>query len=435
MSLPTPPLRAVIAVLALGLPPAAACCAAQDPPTSAPPNVLLILADDLGWADVPGFGADALAAPALARLAREGVVFPTAYAAASVCSPSRAALLTGRYPQRFGHENNTGDLVRQERDDIGLPVGVVTLADRMRARGYATGLVGKWHLGASERFHPLERGFDEFFGFLGGGHSYTTWDDPERGPILAGREPVTGEGYLTDVFADRARDFLERHRAEPFFLYLAFHAVHPPLEPPPGALDPDGAPSVRAQYEAVFTSLDAAVGRVLDDLDRLGLAERTLVVFAGDNGGNEENGASNGPFRAGKRSPYEGGLRVPLFVRFPGGARAGTRCAHPVSLLDVARTVLGPEEDLDGLDLAAVADAAEPPDRALFWRQGKSRAARAGEWKLVSRPAGGVQLFDLAHDPGEQRDLAADEPEVVARLEALYAAWEAPLVESLWEWR
>jgi len=404
--------------------------------------VLLVVADDLGWADVPGFGDDPLPAPALERLAREGLCFTTAYAAASVCSPARAALLSGRYPQRFGHENNTGSLERQRREGIGLPIGVATLAERLRARGYATGAIGKWHLGANDPFHPLARGFDEFFGFLGGGHDYFDWSDPERGPLLRGREPAEGEGYLTDAFAGEARDFLGRHAQRPFFLYLAFNAVHPPLQPPAAAEAPGVELDARARYGAMFAALDRALGSVLGELDRLGIAERTLVVFLGDNGGAEENGASNGPFRAGKRSPYEGGLRIPLVVRWPAGARAGSTCPEPVSVLDVAPTVLalagstpGAAPVLDGLDLASLADSAPPPARALFWRQGNAWAVREGRYKLVARGRRAAELYDLEVDPGEATDLAAERPEVVERLRAALAEWERGLVPPLWEWR
>lgn len=407
---------------------------------AAPPNVLLIVADDLGWADVPGFGNEPLEAPALSRLAAEGVTYRSAYTVASVCSPARAALLTGRYPQRFGHENNTGDLERQRQDGIGLPVGVPTLAEALRARGYATGLVGKWHLGANDPFHPLERGFDEFFGFLGGGHDYFVWDDAERGAILRGREVVEGQEYLTDAFAREAAAFLARHAEHPFFLVLAPNAVHPPLQAPEALFPPEDETldETRRAYRATFAGLDRALGRVLDELDRLALADRTLVVFLSDNGGAEESGARNGPFREGKRSLYEGGLRIPLVVRFPGGARAGESVVEAVSALDVSATILAAagarlREDLDpdGTDLAGPIEGT----RALFWRRGRSGAVREGRWKLVTRRKLAPELYDLAADPGESNDLAEANPAVVERLATRYAAWEAELVEPLWDWR
>lgn len=430
-----------LSLIALAI--AATSCGGAEDLAAAPaatPNVLLIVADDVGWADVPGFGDDPLEAPALARLAAEGVVHRAAYAAASVCSPARAALLTGRYPQRFGHENNTGDLERQRRDGIGLPVGVPTLVEALRARGYATGLVGKWHLGANEPFHPLARGFDEFFGFLGGGHDYFVWNDVERGAILRGREAVAGDEYLTDAFAREASAFLARHAERPFFLVLAPNAVHPPLQAPDDLFPPQdpALDETRRAYRAAFTGLDRALGRVLDELDRLELTDRTLVAFLGDNGGAEENGARNGPFRAGKRSPYEGGLRIPLVVRFPGGVRAGEALDDVVSALDVGATILaatGAElgEGLapDGVDLAGPIDGS----RALFWRQGRSGAMREGRWKLVTRGVRPPELYDLVTDPGESKNVAAANAQVVARLRERYSGWEEGLVEPLWNWR
>ena len=428
----------VVRLLFVGL--LAASCDRNSPPesTNGVPNVLLIVADDLGIADVPGYGPQALPAPSLARLAAEGVVHERAYAVASVCSPARAGLLTARYPQRIGHENNTGDLTRQRREGIGLPLGVPTLATALKARGYTTGLVGKWHLGASEPFHPLERGFDEFFGFLGGGHDYFVWDDPERGRILRGREPVDGEGYLTDALADEAIAFLGRHARDPFFLVFTPNAVHPPLQAPPDLEDGTLVNEAGQAYRAVFMGLDRALGRVLEELDRLELTERTLIAFLGDNGGSEEHGANNGALRSGKRSPYEGGLRIPLIVRFPGGERAGTTVGENVSALDVSATILelsGAElrADLapDGMDLSGPV----PGDRALYWRQGRSRAVLQDDWKLVVRRQLDPELYDLDADPGEASDVAAENPEVVARLEASYAAWDASTVPALWDWR
>ena len=405
-------------------------------------NLLLIVIDDLGYGDLGCTGSTEVATPNFDRLAAEGVQCTQAYATSSLCSPSRAALLVGRYQQRFGHEHNTGDIFRQAKFGIGLPIGQRTLADDLAQVGYATAAIGKWHLGVGEEFHPLRRGFQRFFGHLGGGHPYTVWDDPETGPILDGETPVAGSTYLTEAFTDEAVRFIEESRREPFFLYLSYNAPHAPLEAPAPYLEQIGEfeDGERRIYLAMVAALDAGIGRVLDALDKSDLAEETLVVLVNDNGAPRSHGI-NRPFRGHKQSHYEGGIRVPLFVRWPGRLPAGSTFAGLVSTLDIAptmRAAAGIEEEVptDGVDLRPyLCDlrGEEAAHTALFWRRGDRRAARVKDWKMVAQHKR-VELYDLAQDPGEQHDLARDQPEQLAALEQAYAEWEAPMVSPLWEW-
>lgn len=269
------------------------------------PNILLIVADDLGYGDVGAHGCRDIPTPHLDSIAASGVRCTSGYVSAPQCGPTRAGLLTGRYQQRFGHEYNRAP------PGGAMDLGETTLADRLKAAGYATGLVGKWHLGLDEKHHPLQRGFDEFFGFLGGANPYLP-----RGPagvvprILRGREPVAEKAYLTDAFAREAVAFIDRHRKEPFFLYLAFNAPHGPLQATEKYLKRFETieDEKRRTYAAMVSAMDDAVGAVLAKLRETGLDERTLIVFISDNGGpTDVNASSNAPFRGVKGEVREGG--------------------------------------------------------------------------------------------------------------------------------
>lgn len=413
-----------------------------------PPNVVLIVVDDPGHAD---FGPDpepGFEIPSMASIAAEGARFEQAYACAAVCGPARAGLLTGRYPQRFGFEYNPprlGDLPSQ-----GLPPGEVTLAEALRERGYRTIAVGKWHLGQEDHDDPLGCGFDEFWGFLGGSRRYFTlrehrWNRTNR--ILDGREPVPEDfEYLTEEFGDRAAEAIERHRDRPFFLYLAFNALHTPMHAPDERLEAvegiEGGD--RRTLAAMTASLDDAVGEVLAALDRNGLREDTLVVLTGDHGGSEENAADNSPLRGHKGEFHEGGIRVPLFVRWPGVVAPGSRPAPPVSHLDLFPTVLAAaggdsaelDHPLDGVDLRPLlrGEEQEPPHEALYWRwEGEGdRALRKGPYKLVRHGDGPYELYHLERDPTESVDLAPGDAERVGELEEVWREWDEELAEPAW---
>ena len=402
-----------------------------------PPNIVLIFSDDQGYAEMGCQGCTDIATPNLDAICSAGVRCTSGYVTCPVCSPSRAGLLTGRYQQRFGHEHNPG-----AAPEAGLPLTETTLADRLKAAGYATGLVGKWHLGMLPEQHPMSRGFDEFFGFLHGAHSYLRPNDSATDPLLRGREPVQESEYLTDAFAREACGFIDRHVADPFFLYLAFNAVHSPLEASQRYLDRfEGiADPNRRTFAGMLSAMDDAVGDVLATLRRHDLERDTLVIFISDNGGpTSQTTSSNAPLRGYKAQVYEGGIRVPFAVRWPGRLPAGTVYDRPVSSLDVVPTVLtatGADlpTGLDGVDLAPHLSGtnAAVAHEQLCWRMGRKTAIRRGDWKLLREAQGDFELYHLAEDIGERNDLAATEPTRVAELRDALAAWDARMVEPLW---
>ncbi|HEX6882446.1 MAG TPA: sulfatase-like hydrolase/transferase [Planctomycetota bacterium] len=436
-----------LALAALGAPGVAQ---EQETPPRTRPNVLVIVADDLGHGDLGFQGCTDIPTPSLDRLAREGVRCTDAYVTAPRCAPSRCGLLTGRHQQRYGCEIGA---------EMGLPRDVPTLAELLRPAGYESGLIGKWHLGRKPEHHPLERGFDEFFGFVGGVSISLPRDGVSIPRILRGREPVQVPGFLTDALATEAQAFLERHARDPFFLLLSFQAPHEPVEAPPEALARFAAlpDPVRQRYAASVATLDAAIGRVLETLRALELDQRTLVLFLSDNGGPQPgprwNGASNAPLRGAKGGLYEAGIRVPFVVRWTGVLPAGSTFAHPITALDLVPTALAmagleAPPGLDGVDLlphlAGRSDA--PPHAALHWRfnfppnrpEEHRWAIRVGDWKLLHSPerdeltgpargVGELGLYDLRHDPGEAHDLAAAQPERVAELKRRWQVWNEGL--------
>jgi arylsulfatase A-like enzyme len=408
------------------------------------PNVVILLADDLGYADVGFHGCKDVPTPHIDSLARNGGRFTGGYVSGPYCSPTRAGLLTGRYQNRFGHEFNPGP---KSGAAAGLPLSETTLADRLKAAGYATGLVGKWHLGNAAKFHPQKRGFDEFFGFLGGAHSYFA-DRGKGGGVFRGTERVNEKEYLTDAFAREAVAFIDRHRKEPFFLYLAFNAVHTPMQATDERLrrfaSIEGGP--RRTYAAMLSAMDEAVGRVLAKLREAGLEEETLVFFFSDNGGptmkaTTINASRNTPLRGSKRQTLEGGIRVPFVAQWKGRLPAGKVYDSPVIQLDVLPTALAaagveakPGWKLDGVNLLPYLEgkAKGQPHETLYWRFGRQMAVRRGEWKLVKYDATPAKLYHLGKDIGEANDLSEKEPERVKELCSAWEAWDATLAKPLW---
>jgi arylsulfatase A-like enzyme len=447
--------KATLLVVAVGLALALSSRAGAAEPAQRP-NVVILLADDLGYADVGFQGGKDIPTPHIDALAKSGVRCTSGYVSGPYCSPTRAGLMTGRYQQRFGHEFNP---VRPGvgGSGQGLATTETTLADRLKGAGYATGLVGKWHLGEEEQFHPLNRGFGEYFGFLAGSHSYVLPDDPVQGPILRGRERVPLNGYLTDVLAREACAFIDRHQKEPFFLYLAFNAVHTPLQAPEPAVKPLAhiADPNRRTYLAMTAALDEAIGTVLAKLHAAGLDENTLVFFLSDNGGPvgkfSANGARNDPLRGSKGDTWEGGIRVPFVVRWTGRLPVGKTYDRPVIPLDIHATAQAaggvaadPARKPDGVNLLPFLGGTNhsAPHDALYWRFGPQMAVRQGDWKLVrpdrstSAPFGDVakepMLFNLADDIGERHDLAAAQPGRVRDLQAAWDKWNAELAAPRW---
>jgi arylsulfatase A-like enzyme len=413
------------------------------------PNVILIVGDDMGYADVGVHGCKDIPTPNLDALARAGTRFTSGYVSGPYCSPTRAGLLTGRYQTRFGHEFNAGAA------GTGLPVTETTLADRLKGAGYATGWVGKWHLGAAERFHPQKRGFDDAFGFLGGAHPYFPAKG-KGGPILRGTKDANETEYLTDAFGREALAFVDRNKAKPFFLYLAFNAVHTPMDATEARLKKfEGIKDrQRRTYAAMMDAMDEAVGKLVAKLKEEKLEHNTLVFFFSDNGGptmrgTTINGSVNAPLRGSKRTTLEGGIRVPFFVKWPAKVPAGKAYDSPVIQLDVLPTALAaagvePKADwkLDGVNLLPhlTGDAKAAPHDALYWRFGAQMAVRKGDWKLVKYDANAedgkgtspARLYNLADDIGEKADLAAKRPEKVKELQAAWDRWNEGNVAPLW---
>ncbi len=457
-------IRFILPVLALFCAVASVASAADEAVKAGrPPNIVVILADDLGYADVGFHGLSDLQTPNIDSLAAGGVRFTNGYVSCPYCSPTRAGLLTGRYQTRFGHEFNPGGANQQ--GNIGLPLTETTIANRLKAANYKTGLIGKWHQGAKPEFHPNKRGFDTFFGFYGGQHTYL----PEKNPtVFRGSEPVDEQEYLTDAFAREAVKFIDDNQADPFFLYLAFNAVHTPLDYTNDRFerfanieDPQ-----RRKYAAMLVALDEGIGRVLNTLREKGLEENTIVFFLSDNGGpvmesTSINGSNNAPLRGSKRTTLEGGIRVPFVVQWKGTLPAGRVFPHPIIQLDVLPTVLAAagapaegDKKLDGVNLLPYLTGENKgrPHEDLFWRLGPQRAVRHGDWKLVQYDVNAddftpgtrensrrgqpevspPKLYNLLVDPGETRDLSAENPDRVAELEKLWQAWNAEQAAPLW---
>lgn len=450
-----------------------------------PPNIIIIVADDLGYGELGCQGNAQIPTPHIDSLARNGVRLTSGYVTASVCSPSRAGLMTGRYQNRFGHEDNPLSAMNAD-PGIGLPEDQVTLGAALQQAGYITAAIGKWHLGGTAKYHPLRRGFDEFFGFLHEGHYYVPppWDgvtsllrrpvlpgggqgrSPEGklmyhtitgmmedpydadNPLYRGGQAVAEKEYLTDAFAREAVDFIGRRKAQPFFLYLAFNAVHSPLQ---------GADAYmkkfahiedihRRIFAAMLSNLDDGVGRVLKKLRQEKLEENTLVVFVSDNGGpTKELTSSNLPLRGGKGLLYEGGIRVPFLLQWKGQLPAGQTYDQPVISLDLFATAAA-LSGLAGTETAAALDGVNlmpyltgqntgAPHQNLFWRRHNSAALRQDRWKIVRHAANqAFELYDLAADLAETTNVAAKQPAKLAELQRLWDDWNrqnrAPLFEQ-----
>jgi len=388
------------------------------------PSVLLIVVDDQGYVDLGCVEGSEAETPSIDRLAAEGVRFRQAYVAAPICSPSRVAILTGRYPERFGYFRNT-------QSEPGLPLEERTLADWLGGAGYATGAVGKWHLGSEPDRHPMRRGFESFYGFLGPWHShYPPSESGFPNSVEKDGERQRSRGYLNHQFTEEALAFLEAHAEEEFFLYLSYGLLHTPLESPPGWHADRG--DDRRTYLGMLQSLDRSIERVLGALDRLDRARDTLVVYLSDNGGGDGNGARNGGLRGYKLTLFEGGIRVPMLVRWPDVLPAGVVVDEPVLAMDAFATAVAAAgvdlpagHAIDGRDLVPLVrgEVEGSFHPGLFWQIDNDRwAARVGDWKLVEE-SGERGLFNVAEDPTESLDRLEEEPALAADLERAFAEW------------
>jgi len=456
----------------------------------AKPNIVILLADDLGYGELGCQGNTEIPTPHIDSIAANGVRFTNGYVTAPFCSASRAGLITGRYQTRFGYEfNPIGH--HNELPGVGLPRNEETLAERLRQAGYVSGLIGKWHLGGHAEFHPFRHGFDEFFGFTHEGHYFvpppwdgvTTWlrrsvlpwggrgrftsadgrviysthmngTEPAydaNNPIVRGGQPVVEEAHLTDAFTREAVDFIDRNKDRPFFLLLAYNAVHSPMQ---------GADAYMKQFAhirdvhrrifaAMLSNMDNSVGAVLAKLRREQLEQNTLIFFLSDNGGpTRELTSSNKPLRDGKGSVYEGGLRVPFMAQWPGRLAKGRVYEQPVISLDIFATATGVSEafptakarrKLDGVNLIPFLThkTKAAPHEKLFWRQDRRAALRMGNWKLLKNPRRGQpdewQLYNLANDTAEQNNLAAINRAKREELLSVWREWNSEMTDPFWK--
>ena len=401
---------------------------------AAQPNIVIFYADDLGWGELgcQGFTKD-IPTPHIDSLAKNGLRFTNGYVAATYCSPSRAGLMTGRYPTRFGHEFNT------VANTVGLRSDQTTIATRLKTLGYATIAVGKWHLGNQPENRPTKRGFDEFYGTLNNTPFFhpTNFIDSRISNDV--REVTDDTFYTTDAYADRSLDWLEKNKNKPWFLYLPFNAQHAPLQAPKKYLErfPKITDEKRQLFAAMLASMDDAIGRVMGKIRALGQEENTLVFFISDNGGPTASTTSgNGPLRGFKMTTFEGGPRVPFIAQWKGKIPAGKTYDLPVLNLDVLPTAIiaaggktDPSWQLDGVDLMPYLTGKQTsrPHQTLYWRYGPQWAIRHGDLKLVVSKGGSGQpeLYDLATDIGESKDLASAQPAKVKELQALWDKWSA----------
>ena len=412
------------------------------------PNLIIILTDDQGYMDVGFNGSKDIRTPHIDRIANEGTRFTHGYVTFSVCGPSRAGLLTGRHQERFGFSFNP--TIDPSVPENGIPTSEKNIAEVLNSAGYTSGVIGKWHMGTHPDLRPNKRGFDYFYGFLSGGHRYFPEEltineledsvykyDWYRTRLLRNETRIDIDEYLTDELSHEAVEFIKREKDNPFFLYLSYNAPHAPLQASQKYLDqyPDIKNKKRKTYAAMISAVDDGVGRILDTLKEEGIDNNTMVFFLSDNGGPERHNASdNGPLRDGKNSLFEGGVRVPFAMRWPGKVPAGIDYERPVSSLDILATIVGQSEidvsnnkPLDGVDLIPFVSGKDNgmPHDILFWKHLKANsfALRTGNDKLVQK-ANDAMLFNLADDLSEENNLAPSNTSEYQKLKSMYEQWE-----------
>ncbi len=466
---------------------------ADSTPNHAKPNVIILLADDLGKYDISLYGGKAAPTPTIDSLAASGVTFTDGYVSAPICSPSRAGLLTGRYQQRFGHELQPGD--RYPKNNLeylavkyilntndwhpnpkitypsaksiasqGLPQSEITFADLAKKQGYATGIIGKWHLGHTKGFTPLERGFDYHYGFYQAFSLFAHEDNPDiinhhhsdftdkmiwgNGRVGTGRirrdtTVIDEKAFLTEKFAEEATAFIDKNKKKPFLLYVPFNAPHTPFQVRKKYYDRFAhiKDENKRVYYAMISALDDAIAQILQKVKDEGLEENTLIVFASDNGGaTYTHATTNAPLKGGKFSHFEGGINVPFALRWKGKIKAHTVYNQPVSTLDIFATIasaigakLPSDRTYDGVDLVNKVNKNEAAHASLFWRSGDAKAIRKGDWKLViSGKNQQLWLYNLKQDKAENIDVAAQNPAKVKELSIALENWEKGLKKPLW---
>jgi arylsulfatase A-like enzyme len=417
------------------------------------PNIIIILTDDQGYGDVGFNGCKDIPTPGIDRIAKNGTVFTSGYVSFAVCGPSRAGLITGRYQDRFGFSRNP--LLAPNDVAMGLPLSEQTMADLVKQAGYKTSILGKWHLGTHPDLHPNKRGFDEFYGFLEGGHRYfpeefvinnsaemRNQNDGYKIKLLRNNEYVNEKEYLTDAFSREAVDYIKRNRNNPFFLYLAYNAPHTPLQATEKYLSrfQHIENEKRRTYAAMVSAVDDGVNNILNTLQELKLEENTIVFFLSDNGGpSGDNASSNVPLRGNKSSFYDGGIRVPFAMQWKGQVPAGQKYDHPVISLDIFATVAArvnviPKNPIDGKNLLPFVQGKvkEAPHDYLFWRNfdREMYAVRSAESKMIVNKEV-RELFDVKTDIKEKENLAAAQPESIDRLNQQLSRWRGQLMDPV----
>lgn len=417
----------------------ASCGVSEKKTDSVKPNVLVILADDAGYADFGFHGSKEMKTPNIDKLANGGVIFTDGHVSATVCGPSRAGLLTGRYQQRFGYENNLPP------EHLGMDASEKTIADAFKSEGYRTSIFGKWHLGCDEKYHPNSRGFDEFWGFLGGSRSYfpnPKDDNPESERSMRhNKKHITYEGYLTTLLGDKTCEFIKQKSDKPFFTFLSFNAVHSPMHATKKDLDMfKGHP--RQTLAAMTWSMDKAVGKVIKTLESTGKIDNTIIFFLSDNGGALSNNSYNKPLKGWKGNKFEGGHRVPFFVYWKGKLKGGVKYNKTVSALDIFPTafaVTGNEykagKPLDGVNLLPYINGQKEgkPHDILFWRKDTPTAVRMGDWKMIRMEGFGKVLYNLKDDFQENNNVINQNPEIANEMTQKLEKWEKELDNAWWK--
>lgn len=418
----------------------------------AKPNIILLFADDAGYADFGFQGSTTMQTPHLDRLAKQSVRFTQGYVSDPTCGPSRAGIITGKYQQRFGYEENNvpgfmSEVSAVDGPEMGIPTDQKTIGNYLQSRGYKTAFFGKWHLGGADRFHPTRRGFDEFYGFRGGARSYFEYKKEPREPLNKMERNFNNfeepNAYLTDQLGMEAARFIEKQKNQPFFAFVSFNAVHTPMDATPEDLaqfpELEGNRKVVA---AMTLALDRACGKILDKLEELGLDKNTIIVFTNDNGGpTDKNASSNYPLSGTKSNHLEGGIRVPFLMRWTGKIDANTVYDYPVSTLDLLPTFFiaagGDQhllEDVDGVNLLPFVQGQNNnrPHQTLFWKKQARAAIRDGDWKLIRFPDRPAELYNLKEDERELNNLAHEYPERVRTMYKKIFSWESTLERPRW---
>lgn len=435
---------------------------------TAQPNIVVIMADDLGYADLGCYGGKDIPTPHLDQLASDGARFTSGYVTWPMCGPSRAGFITGKHQSKFGYYQNASAPFDPKQ---GLPK-METIASLLQQQGYTTGGVGKWHLGTTDEQHPNAMGFDDWFGFLSGGLMYFPLDHPSyKGrftpikrpmhhkylqhtfPVIHNRTPVKWKQYLTRELTDAGLRFIEKNQRQPFFLFMSYNAPHLDLEAPKETIAkfpkemmskvPGVKPEARSIYGAMVDEMDRGIGQLLVKIDQLGLTENTIVWFLSDNGGMKRT-SDNRPLKGAKGSPYEGGIRVPMIVKWPKKVAAGIVLNEPVTSLDIGATSLAisggdpHKSGLHGKDIRPylTQESSEPPHKVLYWHTAKAQSPegiiREGHDKLIIGK-NKVELFNLKDDLGETKNLARKNPKKVAKLKAMWTEWNKDSKPPLWK--